>query len=86
MLLAYWLSVYNPIFSHISISCIVAEITNSKFHMHKFNLLSCVGHFPFSLLQYTPYISVHDDMTCLVVTGHVALREDGGTTPACIHN
>ena len=85
MLLAYWLSVYNPIFSHISISCIVADITNSEFYMHKFNLLSCVGHFPLSLLQYTSCIHVHDNMTCLVVTGHKALREDGGTTTAWLH-
>ena len=44
MVLTYRLSVYRPIFSHISISCIVADITNSEFHTHIFNLLSCVGH------------------------------------------
>ena len=87
MLSAYWLSVYNPILCHISISCIVADIANSEFHMHiLFNLSSCVGHFPLSLLQYMSYIHVHDSMTCLVVTGHMALREGGGTTRAFNHN
>ena len=53
MVSAYHLSVYRLISSHISIGCIVADIANSEFHMHNiFNLLSCVGNFPSSLLQY----------------------------------
>ena len=50
MVLAYRLSVYWSIFSHIGIGCIVGDIANSEFHMHIINLLSYIGNFPF---EYT---------------------------------
>ena len=53
MVSAYGLSVISPVFSHIGIGCIVADIANSEFYMlHIFNLLSCVSQFPLSSLQY----------------------------------
>ena len=52
MVSAYQLSLHRPIFSHISIGCIVADIANGEFRMRIFDLLSCVGDFPLSSLHY----------------------------------
>ena len=72
MVSAYHLLVYRLISSHISIGCIVADIANSEFHMHNiFDLLSCVGNFPSSLLQYE---HVRDNDLLIVVTGHMTIR------------
>ena len=52
MVSSYRLSAHWPIFSLIGISCTVTDTANSEFNMHIFDLLSCVGHFPFSSLCY----------------------------------